>query len=153
MKENNSRLDEIGGLGMIRRIKSRPAAVLLAAIGSAAASYVIWDRVFLAFQHWYFHKYVQPIDPDTSFLPFAWESLWLLPSLSAVTAGVLTGALFGRGSRWLSLLVGFSLGMLCFGGLFEFYSSGPVTITSVGVAVLSSTAYYLVQLRAKAQEP
>lgn len=138
---------------MVKRIKSRPAAVLLVAIGSAAASYVIWDRVFLAFQHWCFHKYVQPTDPDTSFLPFTWESFWLLPSLSAVTAGVFTGALFGRGSRWLSLLVGFSLGILCFGGLFEFHASRPIKITSVAVAILGSGGYYLAQLRAKAQEP
>lgn len=138
---------------MIKRIKSRPAAVLLVAIGSAAASYVIWERVFLAFQHWYFHKYVQPIDPDTSFLPFTWESFWFLPFLSAVTAGVLTGALFGRGSRWLSLLVGFSLGILCFGGLFEFYTSRPIKVTSVAVAILASGGYQLAQLRAKAQEP
>ena len=138
---------------MIKRIKSRLEAVLLVAIGSAVTSYVIWQRVFLVFQQWYFHKYVQPIDPDTSFLPFTWESFWLLPSLSAVTAGVFTGALFGRGSRWLSPLVGFSLGILCFGALFEFYASRPIKVTSVAVAVLGSGGYYPAQLRAKAQEP
>jgi len=138
---------------MIRRIRSRPAAVWLVAIASAVTSYLIWERLFLTFQHWYFHKYVQPIDPDTSLLPFTWESFWLLPSLSAVTAGVFTGALFGRGSRWLSLLVGFSLGILCFGGLFEFYISRPIKVTSVAVAILGSAGYYLAQLRAKAQEP
>ncbi len=138
---------------MIKRISSRPAAVLLVAIGSAVTSYVIWERVFLALQRWYFHKYIQPIDPDPTFLPFTWESFWLLPSLAAVTAGVITGTLFGRGSRWLPLIVGCSLGMVCFGGLFEFYASGPIKVTSVAVAVLGSAAYYVVQFRAKATQP
>ena len=62
---------------------------------------------FLFFQNWYFHKYVQPIDPDPPFLPFLGTSLWIIPQIAAAIGG-LTGALVsGRSNLYFDILAGF----------------------------------------------
>lgn len=130
---------------MTNRIEPRPAILLLVATGAGAASYIIWDRLFLAFQHWYFHRYVEPLDPHPPFLPFTWYSFWLLPLLSALTAGVTAGALFRRGNKWLPSSVGLCIGVACL-ALFGFYTSTYVALVALGVTVVGSAAYYLAQL-------
>jgi hypothetical protein len=128
---------------MANRIEPNPVAVFLLAIGSWATSFAIFGRFSGFLQHRYFHSDDQP------YLLFTWESFWLIPLLSGITGGLVAGALFRRGSVWFPLVVGFSLGVACL-DLFDFYASRSVLAISISVAVLSSCAYYLAQVVAKA---
>src|SRR5580704_3270423 len=110
---------------MMKRIEPRPAIVVLLTIGSWVTSFVILDRLSRPLQHRYFHSDDQP------YLLFIWGSFWVLPFLSAITAGLVAGILFERGSKWTPLLAGCSLGIACFGGLFEFYTSRLVIAISL----------------------
>lgn len=127
---------------MANRIEPNPVAVSLLAIGSWATSFAILSRFSALLQHRHFHSDDQP------YLLFTWESFWLIPFLSGITAGLIAGALFRRGGVWLPVLAGCTLGTACF-SLFDFYASPMVWAISISVAILGSCAYYLAQLRTK----
>ena len=154
MKSKDSRSKckrKLENVHMARQIAARPPVVLLVAIGVAAVSYLLWEKLFLMFQRWYFQRYIQPNDPHPPFLPFTWESFWLLPIVSATTAGTITGIFFERGNRSLPLLVGVCVGIASF-ALFGFHRSSTVVLTSIAVAFVSSVAYYLAQVRSSASQ-
>jgi|SRR5580700_6765018 hypothetical protein len=126
---------------MMKKIGPHTAIVVLLTIGSWVTSFVTLDRLSRPLQRRYFHTDDQP------YLLFIWGSFWVLPLLSAIAAGLVAGIVFERGSKRTPLIAGCSLGVACFGGLFEFYASRLVIVISLCAAILGYAAYSVAQLK------
>ena len=74
-------------------MNSRKLVVALIAIAiglaSAAISYELLQLAFSPIEAWYFHKFIEPIDPDRALPPLMWVHVLVLPLVAAIIGGLI----------------------------------------------------------------
>ena len=95
---------------------SRTTAAICFGLASSVATFILLWEGFLSFQRWYQVRFVKPIDPDPTFLPFESITFLLFPLLATFLGGIVGGLVYGKRSTSFS----FSLGAIYLGLAFAF---------------------------------